>query len=172
MQQLIDDLLAYSRARPDETKMETVDMNMVLQDVVKGLSQLIEEKNAKINIGDLPRVRGIKFQLQQLFSNLISNALKFSKPGVQAVVTVDSKDEVSGNRTFHHFKIADNGIGFEEEYREKIFELFQRLHGRSEYPGTGIGLAIVKKIADNHDGNVYARSVPGKGSVFHLLIPH
>lgn len=173
MQQLIDDLLSYSRTRPDETKVEPVNLNIILQEVTKSLSQSVEEKNATIDIGTLPTVRGIRFQLQQIFSNLLSNALKFSKPDIAPKITVTSSEEhPTGNRgAVHHIIVSDNGIGFEKEYSEKIFELFQRLHGRSEYPGTGIGLAIVKKIMENHNGTVYAQSEPGEGSSFHLLFP-
>ncbi len=174
MQQLINDLLAYSRARPDETKMEDVDLNQLLREVTKGLSQTIEEKNAVVDSADLPHVRGIRFQLHQLFANLLSNALKFSRPGVPPRVCIRSVKESAsdtGEKEMNHITVEDNGIGFDEEYKEKIFELFQRLHGRSEYVGTGIGLAIVKKIVENHKGSIYATSIPGEGSKFHVLLP-
>ena len=172
MQQLIEDLLSYSRARPDESKMEDVDLKSILKDVLKNLSQSIEEKNATVSLDQLPVIKGLRFQLQQLFTNLISNALKFSKadtPPALAVRMLES--EPCGDKNCFHIVVEDNGIGFEDEYKEKIFELFQRLHGRSEYAGTGIGLAIVKKIVENHHGNIYATSIPSVGSQFHLLLP-
>jgi PAS domain S-box-containing protein len=174
MQQLINDLLSYSRTRPDETKMEDVDLNALLRDVIKNLSQAIEEKHATVDVGDLPHVRGIKFQLQQLFANLLSNALKFSRAGVRPHIRVAAlKENLTEEevREGNQIIVEDNGIGFDEEYKEKIFELFQRLHGRSEYAGTGIGLAIVKKIVENHNGSIYATSVPGQGSTFHISLP-
>jgi PAS domain S-box-containing protein len=172
MQQLIEDLLAYSRVRPDESKMEKVDLNIVLKDVTKTLSQLIEEKHAMVEAHSLPIVSGIQFQLQQLFTNLVSNAVKFSKPDVPPRVEVKLLERTKNSgKEFYHLIVKDNGIGFEEEYSQKIFELFQRLHGRSEYSGTGIGLAIVKKIVENHNGSIYATSKPGEGSVFHILLP-
>jgi PAS domain S-box-containing protein len=172
MQQLIEDLLSYSRARPDESKMENVDLNHVLKDVIKILSQSIEEKHAQIDIHDLPVVNGIQFQLQQLFTNLLSNAIKFSKPGIPPKIQVRFAEEEKDSGNNYHIIVKDNGIGFEEEYKEKIFEIFQRLHGRSEYSGTGIGLAIVKKIVENHHGTIHATSRPGEGSTFHLSLPH
>jgi PAS domain S-box-containing protein len=172
MQQLIEDLLSYSRARPDESKMENVDLNHVLKDVIKILSQSIEEKHAQIDVHDLPVVNGIQFQLQQLFTNLLSNAIKFSKPGIPPKIEVKLVEDEKDSGNGYHIIVKDNGIGFEEEYKEKIFEIFQRLHGRSEYSGTGIGLAIVKKIVENHHGTIHAASTPGEGSTFHLLLPH
>jgi signal transduction histidine kinase len=165
-------LLTYSRARPDESKVTDVDLKDVLKEVLRNLSHPIEEKNAIVDVSQLPVVKGIGFQLHQVFTNLISNALKFSKidtPPRISVRLVDSTNETE--RNMHHIVVEDNGIGFEEEYKSKIFELFQRLHGRSEYPGTGIGLSIVKKIIENHQGNVYADSIPGVGSQFHVLLP-
>jgi PAS domain S-box-containing protein len=171
MQQLIEDLLAYSRARPDESKMEKVDLNQIVKDAIRSLSQSIEEKQAEIDVEKLPVVSGIQFQLQQLFTNLLSNAIKFSRAGVPPKIEVKVTEPADHAGDVYDIIVSDNGIGFEEEYKEKIFELFQRLHGRSEYSGTGIGLAIVKKIVENHHGSIRATSTPGEGSTFHVLLP-
>lgn len=173
MQQLIEDLLAYSRTNLDESKMQQVDLNQVIADVQRDLSEAIADKHAMVQVASpLPTVRGIPFQLQQLFTNLLSNSLKFSKGDVKPVIQLSSSlKTLDSRKTFNCIRVEDNGIGFEEEFREKIFELFQRLHGRSEYPGTGIGLAIVKKIVVNHGGTIQATSVPGEGATFEICLP-
>ncbi|HYG01967.1 MAG TPA: ATP-binding protein [Chryseosolibacter sp.] len=173
MQQLIDDLLSYSRMNPDKDKYQEVDLNEIISAVQNDLSETIAEKRAQVNINtSLPVVTGIPFQLAQLFTNLITNALKFSKVEVPPVIDIVSmKERNASGKTFHRISVSDNGIGFEPAYSSKIFELFHRLHGRSEYAGTGIGLAICKKIAENHDGHIEAEGIPGKGATFHLYVP-
>ena len=172
MQQLIDDLLSYSRMNPDKNKFEDVDLSTVVAAAQNDLSETIAEKKPKIDVGGLPVVSGIPFQLEQLFNNLLSNALKFVKPDVTPAITITStKISNSFGKAFHKIVVADNGIGFEPENNAKVFELFHRLHGRSEYAGTGIGLAICKKIAENHDGYIEAEGRPGVGATFYLFLP-
>jgi signal transduction histidine kinase len=140
----------------------------------------IQEKNGVVENKGLPTLKVIPFQIQQLFNNLLNNALKFSKPEIppRIVVYSDIVDVASLNlgfttrvEKFCHISFGDNGIGFDPIYEKKIFEVFQRLHGRSEYGGTGIGLAICKKIVDNHHGMITAESRPDEGTTFHIYLP-
>lgn len=179
MTTLVDDLLTYSQVSMTEYKMEEVDLNEKMQVVLADLELQVEEKNAKIEVSPLPVVRGYRRQLQQLFQNLISNALKYSKEETIPEIIIQSS-VVDGNqvptnlakdRRYHLIEVVDNGIGFEQQYEDRIFQMFQRLHGKTEYPGSGIGLAIVRKVAENHHGSVWARSRPGQGSTFYVLLP-
>ena len=179
MQVLIEDLLTYSRTSTDERKFETVDLNTILEDVKNDLKEKIEEKHAVIKSGDLPVLNVIAFQFRQLLTNLIGNSIKFSKSDVPPKIQITSALEKGSSKfpgtdaakDYHHITVTDNGIGFESEYNTKIFEVFQRLHGRSEYSGTGIGLAICKKIIENHHGFISAEGETDKGATFHLLLP-
>lgn len=182
MQQLINDLLAFSRtANTRERSFEPVDLNQVMERVQEELGLMIIAKNAVINIGPLPDVLGISYQLTQLFVNLIANALKYSKPEVTPVLRIQY-EEVSGqammdtlgiktDSMYHRISVIDNGIGFEQQYAEKIFTIFQRLHTRHEYQGTGIGLAICKRIVANHKGFIFAESKEEVGSKFSVYLP-
>jgi light-regulated signal transduction histidine kinase (bacteriophytochrome) len=127
----------------------------------------IKEKNAKIEIGVLPELGVEEPVLRQLFSNLIGNALKYYSKERQPEIKISSLEK----EKYWEFKITDNGIGIEEEFKEQIFIIFQRLHQRDEYDGTGIGLAICKKIVDNFDGKIWVDSIPGEGSSFYFTIP-
>ncbi len=180
MQTLIEDLLAYSRTNTADKDLELVDLNKVVADVKTELRETIDEKSAIIECGDLPTLTVIAFQLRQLITNLLSNALKFSKPDVRPHIRVDASlvhgrdvpvKQLNSRKAYHHITVADNGIGFEPEYSQKIFEVFQRLHGRSEYSGTGIGLAICKKIAENHGGLITVDAQPDQGATFHVYLP-
>jgi PAS domain S-box-containing protein len=180
MQTLIDDLLTYSRTNTDERKIEQADLNTILDDVKAELREKIEEKSAVIKSDKLPTVNVVAFQFRQLLVNLIGNSLKFAKsdvtPRIEIKCDVVPSDEVSEfkyghEKNLYHLAITDNGIGFEPEYNTKIFEVFQRLHGRSEYSGTGIGLAICKKIIENHGGHISAKGTPGVGATFHIYLP-
>jgi PAS domain S-box-containing protein len=180
MQNLIDSLLEFSRTTTARKNFEATDLNVLLDEVKKELAHRIEEKKAEIKSAHLPTLTIIPFQFRQLLSNLISNSLKYSRAGVTPVIEISAtyikarelkeKAAISG-KDYFRFKVTDNGIGFEQEYAEKIFELFQRLHGRNEYSGSGIGLAICKKIVENHHGFMRAESEPGKGAVFYFFIP-
>lgn len=180
MQQLINDLLQYSRTMGSSNHFQKTDLNLLLEKVADELAEVLEEKNARIEFNALPHIHVIPFQFHQLFTNLITNALKFSRPGIppHIVITAKKENNPEGNRkedlmATHYFiiKISDNGIGFESEYKEKIFDLFQRLHNRKEYSGTGIGLSICKKIVENHGGYIEANSQAGKGATFTIYLP-
>lgn len=179
---LMDDLLSYSHLSLTPKEREEVDLNRKLRMVMLDLEVLIEEKGADIQIGELPVIYGYKRQIQQLFQNLVGNALKYSKTGVQPRVLIRAK-KVNGaevpiqlpadklEKMYHLIEVEDNGIGFEQQYAERIFGMFQRLHGRSEYAGTGVGLSIARKVAENHGGFIWAESTPGEGSTFKVLLP-
>ncbi|HJW17136.1 MAG TPA: ATP-binding protein [Flavisolibacter sp.] len=171
MGMLIDDLLTYSQLRTLPGEKETVDLDALVRQILEDLALNVQEKNASVNLVSLPTIQGYRRQLQQLFQNLLSNALKYCNDGQPVQI------EVSGNRIkengmeYYQVQVKDNGIGFEQQYAETIFQLFTRLHGKQEYAGTGIGLSIVKKVVENHQGKIRAESKPGEGSVFTVLFP-
>jgi len=182
MQTLINDLLDFSRlVKKKESSFQEVDLQLVINRVVNDLSIKIEEKKAHLIIGKMPYLWGIPFQINQLFLNLISNALKFTKDEVPPVITISYEkvrgEEVSGiekirkDRDYHKIKVIDNGIGFEDQYAEKIFVIFQRLHARNHYEGTGVGLAICRRIMTNHNGFIFAKSQINEGASFTLYFP-
>jgi len=168
---LVDDLLLYSHVSQHPLEMELVDLNKKLQRVLEDLELYIAEKGAEINIGPLPEVRGYRRQLQQMFQNLISNALKYSREGVRPRVDISARLEAIDGQPCHIIEVRDNGIGFEQKYADKIFQMFARLHGKHEYSGTGIGLSIVKKVVETHGGKISATGVPGVGAVFTIHLP-
>jgi two-component system CheB/CheR fusion protein len=180
MQTLIYDLLAFSRLGSSERKFETTDINIIIEDVKKELKEAIAEKHATIEVKEMCKIKVIPFQFRQLMQNLIGNSLKFSNPGKPPYITIKSTkvkyskiniENLPPLKEYCHISITDNGIGFEEEFYEKIFEVFQKLHSKDKYPGTGIGLAIVKKIVENHNGIITATSEVGKGTTFDIYIP-
>ncbi len=168
---LIDDLLLYSHVsqRPHET--EAIDLNVKVQRVLEDLELDIEEKKAVVHVEKLPVVQGYRRQLQQLFQNLISNALKYSKADVPPVIDISASMVTESNRRYHVITVKDNGIGFDQQYADKIFQMFARLHGKHEYSGTGVGLSIVKKVVENHHGHIQVQSLPGHGSTFTIYLP-
>lgn len=179
MTTLIRSLLDYSRLSKDKPPNASVDLNAVLLETQQDFELLVEEKKAVIKSDPLPTIQGSHAQLGQLFFNLIGNALKFSQESPIITITCNI---VAGNtiedapmslpyKKYYSISFKDNGIGFENEYKDKIFALFQRLHGRFEYPGTGIGLALCKKIAENHNGFIRAAGEPGKGANFVVYLP-
>ena len=168
MRVLIQDLLSYSRVKTNRQEWAIVDLNTVVQDVVNDLEVRLEQSGGRVELGTLPVIQADSLQMRQIFQNLISNALKFKKPGVAPVVKVSSVELSQG---IFEVTIADNGIGFENKYAERVFEVFQRLHGRSEYEGTGMGLAIVRKIVERHKGSIRAESEPEQGTQFVLRLP-
>jgi signal transduction histidine kinase len=181
MQALIEALLEFSRATLIEKVFEKKDLNVVVDEVKKEFQEIVEEKDATIEVSPLPGLTIIPFQFKQMLSNIISNALKYAKPGNKPVINitaaiVDGKDlnDPGAVKEIKYCKltIQDNGIGFENEHAERIFELFQRLHGRHEYIGSGIGLSICKKIAENHEGFIRAEGKSGNGAAFHIFIPY
>lgn len=173
MQTLINDLLTYSRVTTKTQPFAKLDLNHVISQVVSDLEIRIEQTKGKVIVSALPEIYGDATQIYQLFQNIIGNALKFRKPDVDPVVQVDAqitdKSELGGKVC--QIKVTDNGIGFDEKYLDRIFTIFQRLHGRHEYEGTGIGLAVCRKIVDRHGGTISATSAPGEGSQFIITIP-
>lgn len=172
MQALIDSLLNYSRAGTAQLVLEPVDLNILIQDVKKDLSETIREKQATVVYKHLPTVKVHRLQFHQLFFNLIENAMKYSRTNVNAEIKIQTANFLNkDDKEFIRLTVEDNGIGFEQQYADDIFKLFQRLHGKSEYSGTGIGLAICKKIVENHNGQIKALGRPGKGSTFIIEMP-
>ena len=167
MQALIEDLLQYSRVGRVEGRRERVDCNRVVATVLTGLSRTVAETETQITVDDLPVVSGEPSQLGQVFQNLISNALKFRAPGVTPRVYVRAERIGSEWR----FSVTDNGIGIESRHQDRVFGMFKRLHPRDAYPGTGIGLAICKKIVENHGGRIGIDSAPGGGCRFWFALP-
>lgn len=181
MQVLIDDLLTFSRMVNKASDLSVTDLGAVIKEVLADLSEPIRAKQAIIETTDLPIVLGFPVQMRQLFQNLISNALKFTKPGQAPQVSITSA-QVNGSSIpnlqghkrqldYHQIIVQDSGIGFEPEYAERIFVIFQRLNGRLEYPGTGIGLAICRRVVTNHHGYIVAESQLGQGATFYIYLP-
>ena len=180
MSNLLTDLLNYSTLSNPHHQLAQIDLNTVVENIKQDGELMIREKNAVVATNRLPVIEGIPFQINQLFFNLVSNALKFSKEGVDpqvmieaAMLTEHEKTTHSLSSDTHYFKISvsDNGIGFRQEYADKIFIVFQRLNDRREYSGNGIGLSLCKKIVENHKGKIYATSQPGTGSTFIVILP-
>lgn len=167
MQNLVHDLLTYSRVGTESLKKTNVEMNHVLRDVRESLDVLFREHQVTLVSGSLPTVYVDEGRITQVFSNLIGNAIKFRKPDVQPKINIDASKQ--GLEWVFH--IADNGIGFDEQYSDRIFAIFQRLHSVGTYPGTGIGLAVCKRIVEQHGGRIWAESVPGEGSTFSFTLP-
>ncbi len=180
MQRLIDDLLSYSRTNNAALNLEIVDLTALVHAVAKDMKEEIENSQSTINAKDLGPVKVIPFQCKQLLQNLFSNSIKFSQPDVPLTISVTCKrasgnsvdrEKLSAAGNYYHIQVKDNGIGFEQQYSKRIFELFERLHGRYEYAGTGVGLAIVKKIVENHNGMITATSAPNMGATFDIFLP-
>jgi light-regulated signal transduction histidine kinase (bacteriophytochrome) len=167
MRNLIDALLTYSRITRRGGKLKPIDLNTVFSQVLLNLSAAIEESHAEVSKDPLPAASGDETQLLQLLQNLIGNALKYSKPDTPPRVHVSATKEGRN----YVFSVRDNGIGIEPEYYEKIFQIFQRLHLRGAYEGTGIGLALCKRIVERHGGRIWVESTPGEGSIFYFTIP-
>jgi len=179
MQKLIEYLLMYSRTNRTDQVFEETDLNVLVEHAKQELSLVIEEKKAVIVSDKLPVLRGITSQIQQLFINIIGNSLKYSKPDIAPIIKIHSEtinsEDVPGTglkaKQYYKITISDNGIGFEQEYAESIFQLFHRLHEKNEFSRSGIGLAICKKIAGNHDGFIKAESKPDEGASFDIYFP-
>jgi two-component system sensor kinase FixL len=183
MQTLINDLLAFSRVIRSSEPFMPVNLQTVTKEVLGDLEVRIEKSGATVEVGDLGTIDADPLQMRQLFLNLISNALKFQAPGSVPLVNVTSRkiprEEAAALGPLRNgvaeelceIRIKDNGIGFDEVYLDKIFAVFQRLHGRSEYEGTGVGLAVCRRIADRHGGTIIARSKPGQGALFIVTLP-
>lgn len=178
MSKLINDLLGYSRLSVDSA-FEPVQLNRTITDILSDLELSIQEKQAVIVVADIPQIEAIPGQMRQVFQNIISNSLKFSKKGVRPEIRIsatlvaekDPEAPAVPEGAWCRILIQDNGIGFNEKYLDKIFTIFQRLNAREEYEGTGIGLAIAKKVIEKHQGLISARSQEGQGATFILLLP-
>jgi PAS domain S-box-containing protein len=179
MSVLIRDLLNYSKLTREGRNIEPVNLNEIAEEVLSDLEVLVAQKKATINITNLPVVNGIRLQLSQLFFNLIGNGLKFAHPGVPPVITIDTYQLTATESTavglpaadYVAIRFRDNGIGFNPSYKEQIFEIFQRLNSRDSFGGTGIGLALSKKVVENHRGRITAESEEGKGAAFTVYLP-
>ena len=174
MRTLIDSLLAYSRVSTKTRPFFPVDLGEAAEEAQANLAVLMEEKAASVEVGNLPTVEGDKVQMIQLFQNLIGNALKFHRKGVSPKVKIHARtirEGRSGKADAYEIFVEDNGIGFDESYLSRIFAPFQRLHGKSEYEGVGIGLAICRKIVERHHGHITANSRPDEGAVFAVTLP-
>jgi light-regulated signal transduction histidine kinase (bacteriophytochrome) len=170
MRKLIDDLLTYSRVSSKAQTHYLVDLSELAHGVLGDLESIIEQAGATVTIGPLPTLEASPMQMRQLLQNLLSNALKFRKDDVAPAISLHATVDPETNRC--ELQVQDNGIGFEEKYVDRIFNVFQRLHGRGKYEGTGIGLAICRKIAERHGGSIRARSAPGQGSTFIVSLPY
>ena len=178
MQTLINDLLTFSRVISASQPFVPVDLNAVTKGVLSDLEVRIEQTKAKVEVGDLPTIEGDPLQMRQLLQNLIGNALKFQPPDAQPLIRIQGrllKSPFAGTPEEDpgqcELTIQDNGIGFDEKYLDKIFAVFQRLHGRNEYEGTGVGLAVCRRITDRHGGTINAKSKPGEGATFIVTVP-
>ncbi len=163
---LIDDMMEYSRIGFDASNLDRINLNTVVEDVISLNKDLIAEKNAQIHVGDLPAISGIMTPIKSVFINLISNALKYQAIGNIPIISIYAKSLEGG---FYQITVEDNGIGIDEAYFEKVFNVFSRLHGKNEYSGTGIGLAVCKKIISQHGGKIWLESAE-KGSNFHFTL--
>jgi PAS domain S-box-containing protein len=172
MRTLIDDLLAFSRVMRRSEPFVPVDLGRVTREVLGDLEVRIEKTGAKVEVGELPTIDADATQMRQLILNLLTNALKFQPPGGTPVVKIAARAlSAASGEPRCEISVRDNGIGFEEKYLDKIFAVFQRLHGRSEYEGTGVGLAVCRRIVDRHHGNITARSQLGQGATFLVTLP-
>jgi len=172
MRTLINDLLTFSRVIRRTDAFITVDLGAVIKGVLGDLEMRLEKSGGRVEVGDLPLIEADPLQMHQLFLNLVGNALKFQPPGAKPLVKINSRIFASlAGEQLCEISVEDNGIGFEEKYLEKMFAVFQRLHGRNEYEGTGVGLAVCRRITDRHHGTVTARSQLGNGAVFLVTLP-
>jgi light-regulated signal transduction histidine kinase (bacteriophytochrome) len=165
MSQLIDDMLSFSRVGRTEIHLKQVDMNRLVNNVLRDYTEIIKDKDVEVKVDDLPEILCDQNMIQQVFSNLISNGIKYSNETEQPKVKVGFDENMKA------FYVKDNGIGFEMQYHDKIFKVFQRLQLPEDYEGTGIGLAIVKRMLERHKGNIWAESEPDRGATFYVQLP-
>jgi light-regulated signal transduction histidine kinase (bacteriophytochrome) len=187
MQTLIKELLIYSQTNIADRKFQQTDLDTLVREVLGEHAEVIKEKGVTVEVGSLCPARINAFQFRQVLHNLISNSLKFLRPGVPPLIRITCTTKsgkalqsdsagmalqaLSPEKNYCHFALSDNGIGFDPQYQERVFEIFQRLNSKSEYEGTGIGLAIVKKIVEHHYGIITASGEPGKGARFDIYLP-
>ena len=178
MQTLVNDLLSYSRVATKVEKFAPIDLDIVVQEVIADLETRIEETGAQIEVANMPTIDAVPSQMRQLFQNLIANSLKYHRnevaPEVKITGDIIENGAIEPNGTSSktcQITVRDNGLGFEAQYAERIFGIFQRLHGRVEFEGTVVGLAVCRKIAERHDGTIRAQGRPGEGSTFTVTLP-
>ncbi|MEB2783941.1 sensor histidine kinase [Algoriphagus persicinus] len=182
MRRLITDLLEYSRAgKKDPEKVKSVKLSKIISEMLEDFEIAIQDKSAKITYGNLPKVEGSETEYRQVFQNLLSNSLKFSKQDVNPEITITADQasqeliskhpSLNPSKNYYLIKVSDNGIGFEKEHADKIFSIFQRLNAKKEYEGSGIGLSITRKIIEKNGGVIFAESSPGKGATFDIILP-
>ena len=181
MSNLIQDLLNFSRLDAQENPFSIVNLNHIADKVKEDFEMLILQKGAKITIGHLGKIEANSLQMNQLLYNLLGNALKFSREDVKPVIRITSRmlgDEEVGefpmlNKAWHYREIivSDNGIGFDQQFANQVFVIFQRLNSNAKFEGTGIGLALCKKIVEHHNGEIFAMSREGEGSAYHIILP-
>ena len=171
MQTLIDDLLEFSRVVTRARPFVPVALGDVVREVLGDLEVLIESKGAVVDVGDLPTIQADPTQVRQVFQNLLANAMKFQGDGAVPHVVIRAEQAICSGSPGWKLTVRDNGIGFEQQHAERIFAPFQRLHGRSEFGGSGIGLAIVRRIVERHKGTIVADGTPGQGAVFTVVLP-
>lgn len=169
MRRLIEDLLAFARVTSKAQPFVRVELPTIVREVLSDLEVSIDQAKATITVGELPALEADPTQMRQLLQNLLSNALKFRREDAAPAISIEASVDKEARRC--EIRVRDNGIGFEEKYADKIFNLFQRLHGRGKYEGTGLGLAICRKIAERHGGTISAQSTPGQGSAFTIRLP-
>ncbi len=178
MHRLINDLLTFSRVTTKARPFEPTDLNQATKDVLSDLEVRIQETGGRVEVTDLPTIDADPLQIRQLLQNLIGNALKFHRPDAPPIIKIGGSflkegenEGLNGSGGMYRLSIEDNGIGFDEKYLDRIFTPFQRLHGRNEFEGTGIGLAVCRKIVERHGGSLTALSKPGTGSTFIATLP-
>jgi len=171
MEVLIRDILAFSKISFETKSFQLCDLNTIFEQTVSDLDLIMLEKNATVNSDPLPEICADAHLMRLLFFNLIGNAIKYAKPNTPPVVHIDSDFSDNGKEKYCRIYFRDNGIGFDQKYATKIFEIFTRLHGQSEFEGSGIGLALCKRIVEKHDGFITAISTQGEGSTFIVSLP-
>jgi two-component system CheB/CheR fusion protein len=181
MSTLIKEVLNFSRILHGDAPFEKVALNDIINDITNDLDLLIAEKNAVINCSTLPVMEIIPLQISQLFYNLISNSLKFSKKDLAPIINITSRTlkpkeleqykSINPQLTYCEISFKDNGIGFPAQFSDQIFLIFHRLNSRDQFPGTGIGLALCKKIVINHQGEIIAKSIEKEGAIFQIILP-
>jgi two-component system CheB/CheR fusion protein len=181
MKQLVEDFMRYVNTEVSEKKFKPTDLNFILKDVLQDFDSVMTNSNAQVNGNHLPEISAVPVQMKQLFHNLISNSVKFKKKSVPPVINIDSRIlpskelgkylKLRNNADYVEITFRDNGIGFGKKFSEQIFAIFQRLHEKEKYDGTGIGLALCRKIVHNHDGEIFAESSEGKGATFRIILP-
>jgi light-regulated signal transduction histidine kinase (bacteriophytochrome) len=175
MKNLIQGLLMYSRVTGEAQSFTTVDLTTVIREVLADLEVRIEQTGARIELGKLPALTADPLQMRQLFQNLLGNALKFRHKNRQPVIKISAANQAPAPKAdgldYCRIRVEDNGIGFEKKYQHRIFSIFQRLHNRTQYEGTGIGLTICKMIVERHDGSIHAEGQPGRGATFIISLP-